>query len=92
MIPCTKWYFKLWLAPISIIAGLQSIPRESNDKDVVAMLEELTIEANEESFVIILQHGGNDVSCNPRITAISVNMKHLFANILTAIAVIDIIG
>ena len=45
-----------------IIDGLQSIPRESNDKDVVAMLDELTIEANEESFVTILQHGDNDVT------------------------------
>ena len=29
------------------------------------MLNELTIEANEESFVIVLQHGigGNDVTC-----------------------------
>ena len=44
------------------IDGLQSIPRESNDKDVAAMLDELTIEANEESFVIVLQHGGNDVT------------------------------
>ena len=35
--------------------GLQSIPRESNGKDVAAMLDELTIQANEESFVIILQ-------------------------------------
>ena len=26
---------------------LQSIPRESNDKDVAAMLDELTIEAND---------------------------------------------
>ena len=43
--------------------GLQSIPRGSNDKDAAAMLEELTIEANEESFVIVLQHGGNDVTC-----------------------------
>ena len=41
----------------------RSIPRESNDKDVAAMLVELTIEANEESFVIVLQHGGNDVTC-----------------------------
>ena len=31
------------------------------------MLDELTIEADEESFVIVLQHGGNDVNCNPRI-------------------------
>ena len=44
------------------IDGLQSIPRESNDKDVAAMLDELTIGANEESFVIVLQHGGNDVT------------------------------
>ena len=29
---------------------------------MAAMLDELTIEANEESFVIILQHGGNDVT------------------------------
>ena len=35
---------------------------ESNDKDVAAMLVELTIEANEESFVIVLQHGGNNVT------------------------------
>ena len=45
------------------IDGLQSILRESNDKDVAAMLVQLTIEANEESFVIVLQHGGNDVTC-----------------------------
>ena len=44
------------------IDDLQSIPRESNDKDVVAMLVELTIEANEESFVIVLQHG-RKVTC-----------------------------
>ena len=48
---------------VEVIDGLQSIPRESNDKDVAAMLDELTIEANEESFVIVLQHGGNDVTC-----------------------------
>ena len=30
------------------IDGLQSIPRDSNGKDVAAMLDELTIEANEE--------------------------------------------
>ena len=41
---------------------MQSIPRYSNDKDVAAMLVELTTEANEESFVIVLQHGGNDVN------------------------------
>ena len=46
----------------AVIDGLQSLPRESYDKDVAAMLDELTIEANEESFVILLQHGGNDVT------------------------------
>ena len=45
------------------IDGLHSIPRDPNDKDVAAMLDELTIEANEEYFVIVLQHGGNDVTC-----------------------------
>ena len=49
------------------ILDLQSIPRESNNKDVAAMLVELTIEANEESFVIVHQHGGNDVTCKSRI-------------------------
>ena len=59
------------------ILDLQSIPRESNDKDVVAMLVELTIEANEESFVIVHQHGGNDVTCKSRIgsTFILPNIK-----------------
>ena len=37
------------------MTGLQSVPRESNDKDMAVMLDELTIEANEESFVIVLQ-------------------------------------
>ena len=52
---------------IASILDLQSIPRESNNKDVAAMLDELTIEANEESFVIVHQHGGNDVTCKSRI-------------------------
>ena len=47
---------------ILFIDLLQSIPRGSNDKDVAAMLDERTIQANEESFVIVLQHGGNDVT------------------------------
>ena len=54
-------------SPPPPIDGLQSFPRESNNKDVVAMLVELTIEANEESFVIVLQHGGNDVTCKRSI-------------------------
>ena len=44
--------------------GLQSIGRDSNDKDMAAILDELTIEANEESFVIVLQHSGNDITWN----------------------------
>ena len=58
--------WQLEKAPGSI-DDLQSIPRESNDKDVAAMLDELTIEANEESFVVVLQHGGNDVTCKQSI-------------------------
>ena len=53
------------------IDGLQSIPRESNNKDVAAMLVELTIEADEESFVIVIQHGGNDITCKRSISVIS---------------------
>ena len=49
------------------IDGVQSISRDSNDKDVAAMLGERTIEASEESFVIVLQHGGNDVTCKRSI-------------------------
>ena len=33
------------------------------------MLDELTVEANEESFVIVLQHGGNDVTWKRSIIA-----------------------
>ena len=55
---------------LSAILDLQSIPRESNNKDVAAMLVELTREANEEPFVIVHQHGGNDVTCKSRINCI----------------------
>ena len=34
---------------------------------MAAMLVELTREANEEPFVIVHQHGGNDVTCKSRI-------------------------
>ena len=46
----------------------KSIPRDY----VAAMLDELTIEANEESFVIVHQHGGNDVTCKSRISKESI--------------------
>ena len=49
----------------SLIQHLQlRYPSDSSDKDVAVMLVEVTIEANEESFVIVLQHGGNDVHAN----------------------------
>ena len=47
------------LVNIAGIDGLQSISRESNDTDMAAMLNELTTEANEESFVTVFQHGDN---------------------------------
>ena len=59
---------------LTLILDLQSIPRESNNKDVAAMLVELTIEANEESFVIVHQHGGNDVTCKSRILTLTLTL------------------
>ena len=44
------------------VDGLQPFHRESKEKDVVAMLVELTIESIEKSFVIVLHHGGNDIA------------------------------
>ena len=41
---------------------MQSIPRDSNDKDVAAMLVELTVEANEESFYRPPTFGSNDMA------------------------------
>jgi hypothetical protein len=46
---------------------LQSFPRECEDKDMAAMLDDITKEAKEKSFVNVLQHGGYDVTCNRRI-------------------------
>ena len=64
------------------IHGLQSISRYSNDKYVAAILVEL-IEANEESFVIVLQHGGNDIERNrllnlPHIAVIRLNYTGIY--------------
>ena len=56
------------------INGLRSVPGDSNDKNVAAMLVELTIDINEESFVVVLQHGGNDVTCKGSLTALL--LKH----------------
>ena len=55
---------------------LQSLPRDSNDKDVGAMLAEVTIEADEESFVIILQHGSNDKMCER-----SIKLAHVYSEL-----------
>ena len=56
------------------------------------MLEELTIEANEESFVIVLQHGGNDVNCNPRITRSNIDFVCLFVCLFCGGIVNDLYG
>ena len=78
MASCDPWKNMAvgWLVE-NYILDLQSIPRESNNKDVAAMLVELTIEANEESFVIVHQHGGNDVNCKSRIVKNNKRKKHL---------------
>jgi hypothetical protein len=52
---------------LTAILGLQSFPRESKDKDMAAMLDDITKEANEKYFVNVLQHGGYDVTCKRRI-------------------------
>jgi hypothetical protein len=41
---------------------LQSFPRECEDKDMAAMLDDITKETNEKSFVNVLQYGGYDVT------------------------------
>ena len=47
-----------------VLTSVQNnVPNAYNMTYVVAMLVELTIEANEESFVIVHQHGSNDVTC-----------------------------
>ena len=35
---------------------------------MAAMLDKLTIKANEKYLVIVLQHGGNDVTCKRSIS------------------------
>ena len=50
------------------------------------MLVELTTEANEESFVIVHQHGGNDVICKSRFqfaAHCSLLTQHVFLLVLT---------
>ena len=69
---------KFQITSTIIVDGLQSIPREPNDKDVAAMLDELTIEANDESFVIVLQHGGNDATCKRSIGDFRVSFRLCF--------------
>ena len=60
MASCDPWKNMAvgWLVE-NYILDLQSIPRESNNKDVAAMLVE--------HVVIVHQHGGNDVNCKLRI-------------------------
>jgi hypothetical protein len=50
------------------ILVLQSFPREWEDKDMEAMLDDVTKEDNEKSFVNDQQDGGYDVTCNRKIS------------------------
>ena len=49
------------------IDGLQPIPRDPKDNGVAAMLVVLTKGANEKPNVYDNQHGGNYVTCKPKI-------------------------
>ena len=49
------------------IGGLQPVPRDPKDNGVAAMLVVLTKGANEKPNVYDNQHGGNDVTCKPKI-------------------------
>jgi hypothetical protein len=55
-----------------VILGLQSFPRECEDKDMAAMLDDITKKANEKSFVNILQHGSDDIT-NQRILTMCIS-------------------
>ena len=68
------------------LAREYDVPSESNDKK--AMLDELTTEANEQSFVIVLQHGGNDVTYK-RSVALLCYLKKMHSNLQTAFEVVD---
>ena len=48
------------------------------------MLNELTIEANEESFVIVLQHGGNDMHANDLFCS----LYHSAINVVVVVVVV----
>jgi hypothetical protein len=56
-----------FVAVQSPFLGLQSFAKECKDKDMAAMLDGITKEPNEKSFVNDLQHGGDDVTCNRSI-------------------------
>jgi hypothetical protein len=48
---------------------MKSFPRECEDKDMAAMLDDIIKEAiaNKKSFDNDLQHGGYDITCNRRM-------------------------
>ena len=48
---------------------------------MAAMLVELTIEANEKSFVIVLQHGSNDITCKQSILALHKQQQQTKTNL-----------
>ena len=62
LVNINKW-LNLRQERLSIIP-ISSGTRDSTDKNIAASLDEQTVEGNEESFVVVLQHaGGNDVTC-----------------------------
>ena len=65
--PVTRWLR---------IADLQSIPGDLKYKAAAAMLAVQTREANEECFVIGIQHGRHDVTCNSIDYRLSLNDYH----------------
>jgi hypothetical protein len=72
---CNNFYdFRSKYTPLSSILGLQSFPRECEDKDMAAMLVDITKEANEKYFVNVLQHGGYDVTWTRRTPLLIVQL------------------
>jgi len=67
-----QWFTSHYAQPLVDAAYLfvttwLKIPWDTNINETTAMLDDLTREANEECVVIVIQHGGHDVTCNPII-------------------------
>jgi hypothetical protein len=66
----------------SQILELQSFRRKCEDKDMAAMLDDITKDVNEKYFVNVLQHGGDDVTCSRRISpAPGVVVPHKYSSL-----------